>query len=214
MSDKDTSEDSMAITLGLLAAVEREETVTQRSLAGELGIALGLANAYLKRAAHKGWIKVQQVPPNRYAYYVTPQGFAEKARLTGEYLSSSLTFFRRAKEQIGEALEAFAAADRRRVVLVGVGELAEIAALCQLQIDVELIGILDAKSHKDTFAGLPVVQRLEDLPAAESYLITDVRQSQDAYDAMVARYGADRVKAPKLLHIRMAPPGTPPEGGQ
>lgn len=214
MSDKDTSEDSMAITLGLLAAVEREETVTQRSLAGELGIALGLANAYLKRAAHKGWIKVQQVPPNRYAYYVTPQGFAEKARLTGEYLSSSLTFFRRAKEQIGEALEAFAAADRRRVVLVGVGELAEIAALCQLQIDVELIGILDAKSHKDTFAGLPVVQRLEDLPAAESYLITDVRQSQDAYDAMVARYGADRVKAPKLLHIRTAPPGTPPEGGQ
>ena len=214
MSEKDTSEDSMAITLGLLAAVEREESVTQRSLAGELGIALGLANAYLKRAAHKGWIKVQQVPPNRYAYYVTPQGFAEKARLTAEYLSSSLTFFRRAKDQIGEALEGFAAADRRKVVLIGVSELAEIAALCQLQIDVELVGIVDPKSHKDTFAGLPVVRRLEDLPAAESYLIPDVRQSQEAYDTLVARYGADRVKAPMLLHIRLAAAGSLPESGQ
>ncbi|MDW3205223.1 MAG: winged helix-turn-helix transcriptional regulator [Alphaproteobacteria bacterium] len=211
MIDKDSSEESMAITLGLLTAVEREESMTQRSLAGELGIALGLANAYLKRAARKGWVKVQQVPPNRYAYYVTPQGFAEKARLTGEYLSTSLTFFRRAKEQIGEALEAFAEADRRKVVLIGVSELAEIAALCQLQIDVELVGILDAKSHKDTFAGLPVAQRLEELPAAEAFLITDVRHSQERYDAMVARCGLDRVKAPKLLHIRTSPPGKKPE---
>jgi len=209
MSNKrDPSDDvvdaDMAITLGLLNAVEREETVTQRSLAGELGIALGLANAYLKRAAHKGLIKVSQVPPNRYAYYLTPHGFKEKARLTGEYLSSSFTFFRRAKEQIGEELQDALNAGHRRVVLVGVSELAEIAALCQLQLDVELVGIVDPKSSKDEFAGLQVAPRVEDLPDADAYLITDVTNSQSALEGMVARYGVNRVYAPThLLRVRM-----------
>ena len=45
------------ITLGVLKAVEGNDSVTQRSLAKELGIALGLANAYLKRCAKKGLIK-------------------------------------------------------------------------------------------------------------------------------------------------------------
>ncbi len=213
MSEKKSSEiesidADMAITLGLLNAVEREEQVTQRSLASELGIALGLANAYLKRAAHKGWIKIQQVPPNRYAYYVTPQGFNEKARLTAEYLSGSLTFFRRAKAQIGEALQRFVDQDRRRIVLVGVSELAEIAVLCQLHIDVELVGIVDPTSGKDTFAGLPVAARLEDLPAADGYLITDVRQSQATFDAMVARYGTKLVQAPAVLNARRSRPAS------
>ncbi|MEQ9471600.1 MAG: winged helix-turn-helix transcriptional regulator [Roseitalea porphyridii] len=193
----------MAITLGLLNAVEREEQVTQRSLAGELGIALGLANAYLKRAAHKGLIKVRQVPPNRYAYYLTPQGFKEKARLTGEYLSSSFTFFRRAKDEIAAELQDALNSGRRRVVLIGLSELTEIAALCQLQIEMELVGIVDAKSGKDSYAGLPVARRIEDLPAAEAYLITDLKNAQQSYEEMVRRYGPDRVYAPKLLHVRL-----------
>ena len=46
------------IALGVLDAVERNPSVTQRSVAQELGIALGLANAYLKRCVRKGLIKV------------------------------------------------------------------------------------------------------------------------------------------------------------
>ena len=40
---------------------------------------------------------MRQVPLNRYAYYLTPQGFAEKSRLTAEYLAASFDFFRRAR---------------------------------------------------------------------------------------------------------------------
>ena len=93
------------ITLGLLNAVHENETLTQRSAASQLGIALGLTNAYLKRCIKKGLIKVQQIPPNRYAYYLTPQGFAEKSRLTAEFLSGSFTFFRRARNQCAELLD-------------------------------------------------------------------------------------------------------------
>ncbi len=77
------------IMLEVLSAVERNSKITQRSLSRELGIALGLANAYLKRCARKGLIKVQQAPLNRYAYYLTPEGFTEKSRLTAEYLAVS-----------------------------------------------------------------------------------------------------------------------------
>ena len=68
-------------------------------MAGDLGIALGLANAYLKRCVKKGLIKVSQVPANRYAYYLTPKGFAEKSRLTAEYLSVSFNLFRDTRAQ-------------------------------------------------------------------------------------------------------------------
>ncbi len=82
------------ITLGLLNAVHENNSLTQRSIAQELGIALGLTNAYVKRCVKKGFIKVRQIPRNRYAYYLTPQGFAEKSRLSAEYLSQSVRFFR------------------------------------------------------------------------------------------------------------------------
>lgn len=85
--------DPSRIMLGVLDAVEQDRVQSQRHLASELGIALGLANAYLKRCIGKGLVKVRQAPARRYAYYLTPQGFAEKSRLTVEYLSSSFGFF-------------------------------------------------------------------------------------------------------------------------
>src|SRR5438445_12821261 len=85
------------IVLGLLESVERDGAQSQRRLATELGIALGLVNAYLKRCVKKGYVKVSNVPSHRYAYYLTPQGFAEKSRLTVEYISYSFSFFRQSK---------------------------------------------------------------------------------------------------------------------
>ena len=82
MSEASRDPGDPEIVLGLLTSIERDSAVTQRKLAGDLGIALGLANAYLRRCVRKGLVKVSQVPLNRYAYYLTPQGFAEKSRLT------------------------------------------------------------------------------------------------------------------------------------
>ena len=48
----------------MLSAIEQNQHITQRSLSGELDIALGLANAYLKRLAPGGilaitrWLKL------------------------------------------------------------------------------------------------------------------------------------------------------------
>ena len=93
------------ITLRLLDAVHRDSAMTQRSVSREMGIALGLVNTYLKRCVRKGWIKVTRVPPSRYAYYLTPKGFAEKSRLSAHYLTQSFEFFRMARRQSSALFE-------------------------------------------------------------------------------------------------------------
>ena len=70
------------IVLGLLESVERDGAQSQRRIAADLGIALGLVNAYVKRCVRKGLLKVSEAPARRYVYYLTPQGFAEKSKLT------------------------------------------------------------------------------------------------------------------------------------
>src|SRR6476619_2291915 len=117
------------IVLGLLESVERDGAKSQRKLASELGIALGLVNAYLKRCVKKGLVKVAQAPPRRYAYYLTPQGFAEKSRLTIEYLTTSFSFFRRARADCANTLANAQQNGWSRIALAGASDLAEIAVI-------------------------------------------------------------------------------------
>ena len=194
------------ITLGLLNAVQENSTITQRSMAKDLGIALGLANAYLKRCVRKGLIKISEVPPNRYAYYLTPKGFTEKSRLTSEYLSSSFTFFRKAKDQCGETLGYCTARGWTRIALAGCGELAEIATLCATEHEVELVGMIDPNAKAASFAGLKVVADANKLRSIDAVIVTDLRAPQGVFDALTAEMPAERVLAPPLLGVsRKAP---------
>src|SRR5258708_10007653 len=141
-TDPATSPAEARITLGVLNAVAESTGVTQRSLAQELGIALGLTNAYLKRCVKKGLIKVTHAPANRYAYYLTPKGFTEKSRLTAQYLTLSFDFFRLARSQCSALLAECEAQGWTRIALCGAGELAEIAILCADGHAVQLIGVV------------------------------------------------------------------------
>lgn len=210
---KRAGSDDPEIVLGLLSAIEQDSSVTQRSLSRELGIALGLANAYLKRCAKKGLIKVSQVPLNRYSYYLTPKGFTEKSRLTAEYLTISFNFFRDARAQCAALLDGAARQGWRRIALVGAGELAEIAVLSAAETAAEIVCIADARIAAGRCAGVPVVR---DLIAAlhlaggdgrlDGFLITDTQAPQSVYDAAVlqaaaAGFAVNRVMVPPLLRI-------------
>ena len=59
MNNNELKKDDM--TLNLLSAVDADSKITQRSLAAELGIALGLTNAYFKKCVDKGLVKIQQI---------------------------------------------------------------------------------------------------------------------------------------------------------
>jgi DNA-binding MarR family transcriptional regulator len=198
------SPESSRIMLGLLDAVEQDRAQSQRLLASELGIALGLVNAYLKRCIKKGLVKVRSAPARRYAYYLTPQGFAEKSRLTVEYLSYSFSFFRQAKTDCSELFKAASTRNVESVVLAGQSDLAEIAALCAMEHGVRIVGVVQKDAAKGQFIGLPVFDNFDAVSAGfDAVLITDLLSPRETCDAAVARFTVDRVLVPDLLRIRM-----------
>ena len=206
MSSTAQDEDNQRIMLGLLQSVERDGGQSQRRLAAELGIALGLVNAYLKRCIKKGLVKVSEAPARRYAYYLTPHGFAEKSRLTVEYLGFSFSFFRQARAECAEIFAVARSCGFQRVVVAGVSDLAEIARICALESGIEIVAMVDAKASSATFVGVPVVASFAAVEGSfDAVVVTDLGAPQAAFEAAAAIVGPDKVLAPKLLGIRPRP---------
>ncbi len=192
------------IMLGLLESVEHDGARSQRHLAAELGVALGLVNAYLRRCVAKGLVKISEAPARRYAYYLTPQGFAEKSRLTVEYLTSSFSFFRTARSDCTEALGAAHALGCNQIVLAGASDLAEIAMICALECGIQVVAVVDAEAVDERFLTLPVATSFEAVAAPPgAALLTDLKHPAATLACAVAHFGADRVFVPALLTGRM-----------
>jgi len=200
---KSADREKARIMLGLLESVERGGEQSQRRLASELGVALGLVNAYLKRCVRKGLVKMRQAPARRYAYYLTPNGFAEKSRLTIEYMSHSFAWFRRAKADCTAALAAAQEHGFRRIALLGASDLAEIAAICALDSALVIVAVVDAKCGAARFAGSPVVHDLDAVAdTIDAVLVTDMQGADAVRRAAIARLGVERVLTPALLVVR------------
>ncbi len=187
--------------LDFLTAVERGEIVSQMTLSKRLNIAVGLINAILRRAMHKGYVKVKQAPYKRYAYYLTPKGFAEKSRLVTEYLEDSLSFFRTARNQYVELFQAARAAGVEQIVLVGGGELAEIAVLAASAEGITLLAVIDPESNQEKLHGVPIRARLADIADVQGVVITDAKAPQKTYEALREAAPALQLFAPPLLRV-------------
>ena len=138
----------------LLEAVEQDSRVTQRGLAQQLGIALGLTNIYLKRLVRKGYIKCVNVQSNRISYLITPRGIAEKARLTYEFMDYSLHLYGEVRQHLRACCRTARPAGRR-VAIYGRGEAAELAYLSLKESGLEPVAIFDGEGGPE-FLGMPV----------------------------------------------------------
>jgi DNA-binding MarR family transcriptional regulator len=201
--DQDLETDSTRL---MLDAIETRDHITQRGLAGELGIAVGLTNIYLKRCINKDLVKVRKAPARRYAYYLTAKGFAEKARMTAKYLARSLSFFRLAREDCSELFAACRAQRLERVVLVGAGDLCEIAILAALDSGIQPVAVFDEATNRQRVAGVPVVRDLAALGGIDAVIVTDMKDPQGRYEQMAAALGDDRVLLPSLLRLSRCRP--------
>lgn len=200
--DQSDQRQTTRITLELLSAVEGDSVITQRRLASELGIAVGLVNSYLKRCVKKGLIKVQHVPSRRYAYFLTPKGFAEKSRLTASYLMHSFDFFREARASCRAAFETATDRGWTSMILVGRSDLAEIAMVCAMQYPLRIVALVDPGSSEDEtmFASVPVFSDVKEVSTPFSgVLITDIQGAQVAYQGAVDEVGTARVVVPGIL---------------
>ena len=181
--------------LEILTVIGEADSLTQRALAQRLGVALGLTNLYLKRLAHKGFIKVVEFPRKpkarrRLRYLLTPRGLAEKTRLTYQYMDRSLALYRRARGTLREALAHLPRNGLRRIALYGTGEAAELAYLTLREAGLEPVGVF-ARKAEGVFLGLPV---------------RDWRElaTEDVDRIVVATFDKPRLHVPELLALGIA----------
>jgi len=179
--------------LQLLNEVEQNAAVTQRSLAGKLDVALGLTNLYLKRLARKGYIKITTIPRHRIKYLLTPQGMAEKSRLTYLFMQHSLLFYRDMRQRLKIVLTERAKAGAKRIVIYGTGELAELAYISLREMDLTLVGFVDGNKG-ETFLSYPLWP-LETLPNWEfdTVLIAELKEKKKIHNRII-RAGVPREK--------------------
>lgn len=180
---KKKEESDQEIILKLLEHVEGEESISQGSFAEKIGIAKGLANAYFNRCIRKGWVKLRQAPRQRYLYYLTPQGFAEKARLTAQFLAYSYEFYRQSREDFVTLLQEVRSQGHHRVAVIGAGELAEIAAIVSHEAAVQIVGFLDKAGTRETLAGCPVSPDLAGLGSpVDAAVLAHLEGAYEAYE--------------------------------
>lgn len=141
--------------LVLLSELDRNGGATQRTLASKLGVALGLTNLYLKRLARKGYIKIMTIPRNRIRYLLTSQGFAEKSRLTYQYMEYSLSYYRDMRGRLNDMLSTLEWTHGQRVAICGTGELAELVYLALREMNVNCVGFVDGNT-RESFLSCPV----------------------------------------------------------
>jgi DNA-binding MarR family transcriptional regulator len=190
--------------LEILTAIGEGAPVTQRALAQQLGVALGLANLCLKRLTSKGLIKVMEFPAKpsarkRLRYVLTPKGAAEKTRLSYEYMAYSLRLFRRTRGNLRETMAARVHGDgMKRFALCGVGEAAELAYLTLREFRLEPVGVFDREAGGQ-FLGFPV-RPLAELAGEEVDGV--IVATFDRPEQRVAELGRLGVPAGKCLTLR------------
>lgn len=78
--------------------------MTQRELSSSLGISLGKVNFLINTLLRKGLIKVHNFKNSNnkkaYLYYITPQGFEEKARITYYFLKRKMKEYEEMEREI------------------------------------------------------------------------------------------------------------------
>ena len=192
-----------SLTLEILEAIEQRDDVTQRHLANRLGVALGLANSYLKRCVRKGYIKINQAPANRYLYYLTPKGFSEKSRLTAQYLSTSFEFYRRAGNSLNDVYLKCLTQKYHRILLCGVSELAEIASLRANEHGVNIIGTFDPESKLDHFISLPVWQSFDAVDDFDACILTSLNKTKELRSLLINEVEAGKLLVPSIFGVSL-----------
>jgi len=192
----------------ILSEIEAGKRISQRSLARELGIALGLTNLLVRHLVHRGWIRIIRIKPNRVRYMLTPAGMAEKARMSRAALQNSMRFYAEARDRIRErfaALSDILSGDgygpegnsrEKHIVFYGSGELAEIGYICLQGTDLRLVGVVDDQGR----------ERFFDVPLCDANRLHATDVDGKPYGRLVVMSFGDTDKIRKQLEARAVPP--------
>ena len=183
----------------ILQAIAAGGPVTQRSLASELGVAVGLTNLLIRRLVGKGYVKMAGMGTRHVRYLMTPEGWEALAHATRVSLENTVQLYTQTREQIRVSLTAVSdrcqmdAKGQKPVVFYGAGDVAEIAYISLQSTELSLVGVVDDR-RRGRFFGLtisdPELLSIDGLNGIEysRVIVTSVRQS-DAIQARISARG-------------------------
>jgi DNA-binding MarR family transcriptional regulator len=179
--------------LQILDELANNDALTQRDLSKRMGIALGLVNSYLKNLIAKGYITVRNIPSKRYAYYLTPKGFAEKSRLAYDLLQDYTRIYREAKNNYRQLFLELERSGAKRIVFAGADEVAEFAYITLQDTKLELTGVVDPDRAEEVFFGRKI-QPMTGLNNMEydSIVITSYLKRESLHRALLDHGIADQ----------------------
>ncbi len=92
----------------LLKLIAAQPDISQRKMAGALGVSLGKVNFCIRALMEKGWVKAVNFKNSRqragYLYHLTPAGLEAKARITLRFLQQKMAEYEQVQQDI-EALK-------------------------------------------------------------------------------------------------------------
>jgi len=150
--------------LEILKHVEESPRLNNRMAAGKLDVSVKLAHATLKKMVTKGLLHVKKEHSRRWDYFLTPNGIAEKTRLTYQFLEFSMQFYREARRRSAQLCRDLSESGVKRVAFLGAGEMAEIVYLGVVEWGLQLVEVFDDEKQAQKFMSVPV-RPLAELPA-------------------------------------------------
>lgn len=168
-------------TLKILEAFHQNPDQTQRDLARQLKISLGMVNAFTRRLARKGYFKIATIPKRRIQYILTPKGLAEKSRLTYRYILYSIEFYKETRERVKNILNQLSIQGKKKIFIIGVSEFAEIAIITLQELRLELAGVIDNKKAGDRLLGT-IIKDTSSLKNLSSHDVVIIAKSDTDFD--------------------------------
>lgn len=196
--------DQSRIILNILESVDRNGDRSQRSRASEVGIALGLTNAYLKFCIRKGYLKARKIPARGYRYILTPKGFVEKSRLALSRLSVSLDFVQATRREYAALFGAAPVQSWQDIIIVGSSTLAEICAICAIERRVRIVAVVHADTQASHMMGIPIYRDFASVPEPfDGAVIAELQQIEQATVLAQSALSTDRIAVPPFLRVAL-----------
>lgn len=140
--------------LTLLEEIEKDPDTTQARLADRLGVAVGTVNWLLKRMVAKGYVKVKRAQRKKLRYIITPEGLALRARLTVDYIGTSMALYRATRQKARRLLAGVRDDGFNTLQIDGDGEIADVCRLTCLEMGLHVV---EESPPEGEDANLPVL---------------------------------------------------------
>jgi DNA-binding MarR family transcriptional regulator len=108
----------------IINIIASNATTTQRQLAADTHMSVGLINILLKRLVLKGFLRARQLDRKKVEYLLTPRGIVEKAQKSYRYTLKTIESFDILRLRISSIVQKMTGNGFRAIAVVGRGPLA------------------------------------------------------------------------------------------